>query len=1034
MKEDGTLESPKNIEPEATSEIKNVTKEEITNEDNNEIEEANTTVLIDIDVLENNKTNNTKENITVTELPQNLQKNESRVLLPPHTSEGSSSVTPQKEETSAPSEENAPTQTPRQESSSSEKKTRIALYNDGQKILEGRITDSPQLQLEQKERRVSKGYWAKEVTIASNEHVEDELTAFAAIDPLLPSEKGRLSINWKNKGEEVVVKEWFDENDDGYYEKVSWIVPHLSTQIFEIVIAEPVEDTPEGTLEIIAPINGSTIPGEITIGYSLNVTTPMNCTLEIDGEEKTLSGSAENFDWEHSLLDGDYSLKVECTNQTDTLSDEVSFTVAESLSWNASAKHYKKGDPVTLTLSGTNSIGAELFLTTPTIPSTTYNQTGNPTIFTLSGSVVEGVGLYTAKAKPHHLEGGSEITTNFTVFEAKIITDKTTANIGVPITINPIITATGSQITSVLVDFGNGTINYDDLVHTNQAYNKAFTGVYSAAGTKTIIVTYKLLGESTTRTETKTITITSGADTTKPALELLDPKDNLVTSEDRIIFSWKASDEAKIDKCTFELYNVSGAFGILEYDEERTNIVNNQRIELTLQSFDEQEYRWYVSCIDNSSNSREESRSFTIHRGGTSSSTKSANEDYTEKETVDEARANLDEFLDKVATFTKEEEEAYKYLGLEEDIKYYKKRLLQIDQDLAHNIAYLSDNQERETRREETLDEFFEIEGMIPESFTLKETIRFSENSNPTDTEREKVVGTYATATESGLTKKEQEKLARSLEKLQEELTKETTAYVVEVKTGKGTQTRTAVKRTLETTMDARFLEFYPEEFEERVYQTDITEVSGDLIEGELEEGEPTDIIFVIEGEKTKEDLKEIITILYEDNGGDGRSITGLAIGDVDWEASLWYSLIATAALGIMMFGTQKMRKTTEKKKWRKDERAKATQKELRAAKEAAKEGDVNTTKEKYYKIKESFPYLTKSYRDHIYPDVKKLREFIDRKEIGQLVKAYFEAKRAGMKEDEKKLYEDVRKVYRRLPKKYRQKVYEKMFKEEEVF
>jgi len=91
-------------------------------------------------------------------------------------------------------------------------------------------------------------------------------------------------------------------------------------------------------------------------------------------------------------------------------------------------------------------------------------------------------------------------------------------------------------------------------------------------------------------------------DNTTPKIVLLYPLNNERISKNDITFSFRAEDDTKIKNCTFELYNYSNNWGVLDYTETRSNIENSQLVEIRLINFVEGDYSWNVVCCDNSSN------------------------------------------------------------------------------------------------------------------------------------------------------------------------------------------------------------------------------------------------------------------------------------------------------------------------------------------------------------------------------------------------------------------------------------------------
>jgi hypothetical protein len=92
------------------------------------------------------------------------------------------------------------------------------------------------------------GRWVKNVVVYSQEHYDNELTVYTNIEEIEGIEDS-LKIYWMSpsgagiSGEKTDITdnpdfrlEFYDTDGDELSDRISWIVPHLSEQIFEIVI------------------------------------------------------------------------------------------------------------------------------------------------------------------------------------------------------------------------------------------------------------------------------------------------------------------------------------------------------------------------------------------------------------------------------------------------------------------------------------------------------------------------------------------------------------------------------------------------------------------------------------------------------------------------------------------------------------------------------------------------------------------------------------------------------------------------------
>ncbi len=142
---------------------------------------------------------------------------------------------------------------------------------------------------------IEKSELKKEVIVFSEEHIEEELRIYSD----LPQEakKENIKIHWKNEMIELVEDgnygvEYYDENENGLIDRVSWIVPHLSTQNFEIeIVVETEKKSDSAEIEISvndAPSGEVEMP--INFNFSINYNQEVNCSLwvEIDNYQGIL--------------------------------------------------------------------------------------------------------------------------------------------------------------------------------------------------------------------------------------------------------------------------------------------------------------------------------------------------------------------------------------------------------------------------------------------------------------------------------------------------------------------------------------------------------------------------------------------------------------------------------------------------------------------------------------------------------------------------------------------------------------------------
>ena len=119
----------------------------------------------------------------------------------------------------------------------------LVLFEDGAKAVETIIEEDDIVEIHKDEYLLGQldDEWKKRVKIYSLEHFERPLTVFTDIVEI--SNIDLVKIYWLKDGERVDITddssfdlEFYDEDGDGLFDRISFIVPHLSEQNFEIVI------------------------------------------------------------------------------------------------------------------------------------------------------------------------------------------------------------------------------------------------------------------------------------------------------------------------------------------------------------------------------------------------------------------------------------------------------------------------------------------------------------------------------------------------------------------------------------------------------------------------------------------------------------------------------------------------------------------------------------------------------------------------------------------------------------------------------
>ena len=214
-------------------------------------------------------------------------------------------------------DEGAPS--PSSTSKEEEKTIPLTLYSEGKKEIEGKIPESFNSEIKKTEKEIDKN--KKEVIIKSSEHLESPLTVYTNIKET--KNKEEIEVYWVNKKTPVKIEQYLDTNDNGLIDRIAWIVPHLSEQIFEVIISETLHEE-SNTLEIVfaeVTENLGKLNLELEINYSF--LEDITCTFSIKYENgSTITAQinegpsiANNF----NLENGNYEWEIYCEDDIDPL-------------------------------------------------------------------------------------------------------------------------------------------------------------------------------------------------------------------------------------------------------------------------------------------------------------------------------------------------------------------------------------------------------------------------------------------------------------------------------------------------------------------------------------------------------------------------------------------------------------------------------------------------------------------------------------------------------------------------------------------
>src|SRR3989339_473188 len=345
---------------------------------------------------------------------------------------------------------------------------------------------------------------------------------------------------------------------------------------------------------------------------------------------------------------------------------------------------------------------------------------------------------------------------------------------------------------------------------------------------------------------------------------------NLITKT----ISYKANDSIKLDNCTYELYKYEGSIGYEEYTTTKKPIENNELIEIQMIDFNEGNYSWYIICYDNSSNELTKKRDFKIDfLNNSTNQTKLQNVSHDKEEEINELTKNLEDFLIKMNSLSLEELDALNDLGITSNLKYYQKRLIQINQDLGNNIKFITDSQLREKRKQESLNELETIKKDIPQNIKIIDSNEFVKNSITNSLTE--IIQKYLNSKNEEFTKKEIKKITESNYNLQKKMTISTKIKQIEIDYLNSTKKITLITKEikLKDRQTEIILEVFPENFKNQIeFITKNENLNNNLYEIDV-----------------KNLIKDTETILFEELQTQPIGITGFFLLDLNEKKNIYY-------------------------------------------------------------------------------------------------------------------------------------------------
>lgn len=905
-----------------------------------------------------------------------------------------------------------------------------------------------------------KDEFEKEVIISSKEHVNQTVTINTSLTT--ESKKEDVHIYWKNENnleitsiDEFSVK-YYDENNNGLIDTISWEVPHLSEQIFDIVVE--ITSTEIGDLiELLVTTETEINPINFNVDVRYNNLTKINCSLEINKSSNRVLFRYFNVSTEHqtigapNLENGAYNWEIICSDKTDSIifknfignfevKEEFDISLNEGKVYllDLTNNSIRNSESVTISSTSISNFSIKLIRNGQIIP---IKNCSNSCIIALNETLLNSYGLYNLSVEFNKPSPNTLIIKNFSVASVNLVLNDTSIEEGESVRINVLINSPIKKISPVFLEYGDGTSDFNITEMTQ--FSKEVTKKYSKNGSYTLNLSTSIVGLGTYQVK-KSIIITESTDedtdNDAPTITIINPEDEEIVHSSAVNFSYKVKDNSGvgIKNCSFKLYNANnktagiskGTF-ITSNNTIKSLLPGNystKTIKVDLIQFEDGFYWWDVECFDNHLHKGSKlGQTFEIRINKTSSN--AAPSIYSEELTeIEELKDQTDVFL--TTDFSLEEQEVLEDLNILNDTKYYKKRLLDIEYFFKENYKYVSSETLKEKKIDEYTKELKNIKNQIPQKVTIEDDYEYIKNS--VDADFEVIIKGYLDSTNTQLSSSSIKKLIKINKEIQNEISVSAIVRNVKIEYINGTRELALVKKkiTLNDKLYTKILEIIPKELTEDnkiVFLTKNEAIDNEnIFELDYNDLNEEKIVYYIDSFVRLNNFEGTETLLFEENLNrfNPSGITGFSILNPSDSEFIIYFILAILLLVIIIFVVPFISRKIKMLNWRKEPNVEKVMNLIADIQRLLKEKEIESSKEKYYKIKEIYPLLPSSTKKYFYKKMKEISTTIDRKDILELVKEFQNTKKKWNKENYIKLYQDIKKVYYRLPEKDRKKVH----------
>jgi 3'-phosphoadenosine 5'-phosphosulfate sulfotransferase len=901
-------------------------------------------------------------------------------------------------------------------------------FKDGRLELEFEILEGDFVEIKKKE--IKRGEFEKDVLISSEEHFEDEVRVYSDLPS--PARIEDVVVVWESEDEVVEVLEYFDSDSDGLVERISWIVPHLSSQRYSIRIVVSGEENSVGNilLDVDAPRDGDVVLNPIDFNVSINYfnKSAVECSISIDGVGSLAVKDGESFPWTEPLSSGNHTWSVFCQdkdNPSIVNSSSGNFVVFD-FSINPLNSFYFNNSDISGSVNSQGDFSLELRRN-----GVNQNIVNSGSSFLIESSKISVPGNYELLATTSYYNESLSVSKNFSVGGISV---GFPPSVEVDENVNFVIT--GYNVDAAY-DLYVGSVSHSGNFGSKTISSKFSQGNYSVQlrNIRVNSVNYPDMSFGTLR-------VVNSGDTSEPEISLIYPDWEEEVNSDDIIFEYKAKDNVGIANCSLKIYNSTEDFDgyttedliyPLSSDDKvlavEKDLVNEEKVELRLVDFDEGYYAYEVRCFDAAGNEEWDSNFFSVSLNGTKKILESE-ANYERKVEIENLIEKMNLFLEKEKSFGLEERRILEILGLSSNMASWKKRVVQMDQDLKFNLKFM-ETTKREARIKEIYAELDDIEEKIVLDVRSVDSYEFSKGS--VDLDIEDVIGNYFSASGIDMKKSSLKSLVNYNEGLQKDLDVLVEAWKLELDYLSGTREIILVSKNLDVSGDGNLLvlEIIPEEYEKDLYMvSDVKSVGENIYSVDVSDLKNGNLVYYFENGFALKEVEKMESILFGEGGsGGGISITGmfLGVGDsISFGSFFWLPLILFIGyFGFLMVGRFRL------EAWKKEPGVEELVRLINDTSVLIREGRVDVARNNYNRMGEIYKALPVKCRDFFYGEIKRIRLAIDKKDVLNLIKEYEAAKDSFRKEDAVMLHAKINTIYRKLPKKFQEKVYRRLVKKE---